>query len=76
MEHLNIYNFRADGIALGSTIIVISNSLTNALNVAKTRVKTWKLDPDSVELETTEQFMIGVLKDRKSQIVHSWNGDY
>jgi len=70
-----IYEFRASGCALGSTIVVISNNLTNAMAKAKTWLRDNNQDQDSIELEKENYFNL----DRdgtKSQIVYAWNGDY
>ena len=66
---IKIYEFTADGLALGSTIVVSAKRKDTAIRIAKQWAKDNCIDSSTVGLVEVKDFEL-------SSVVYAWNGDY
>jgi hypothetical protein len=67
---MNVYEFRANGVALSSVIIVVANSRATANELAEEWLKEQELSTESLYLHETNPLPT------KSAILYAWDGDY
>lgn len=64
-----VYLFDADGVALGSAISVVAESVNEAYELAREWCKENNINTESVSIRMSKPF-------KGSMVVFGWNGDY
>jgi len=66
---MKFYHFRGDGLALGSTIVVMARRIDTAVRLAMQWASDHGVSPETVEFEKKEAAVCPM-------VVYGWNGDY